>query len=86
MLTKTTSIQIDTLERLLLNKVPTQTQTQTYRQLITQLKQYYTMVQLKEILRISEATHNRYLNESDCHYSLKLQLYLLLQYHNSIPI
>ena len=82
MLTKITSIQIDTLERLSLNKVPTQ----TYRQLITQLKQYYTMVQLKEILRISEATHNRYLNESDCHYSLKLQLYLLLQYHNSIPI
>ena len=82
MLTKTTSIQIDTLERLSLNKVPTQ----TYRQLITQLKQYYTMVQLKEILRISEATHNRYLNESDCHYSLKLQLYLLLQYHNSIPV
>ena len=82
MLTKATSIQIDTLERLSLNKVPTQ----TYRQLITQLKQYYTMVQLKEILCISEATHNRYLNESDCPYSLKLQLYLLLQYHNSIPI
>ena len=77
-----TIIQADILEPLLTQDI----ELQTYKELVTQLKQYYSMVQLKEILRISEATHNRYLNESDCPYSLKLQLYLLLQYHNSIPV
>lgn len=74
--------QADVYKHLLLSK----TDLPTYKQLVTELKQYYTMVQLKEVLGISEATHNRYLNGSDCHYSLKLQLYLLLQYQNSIPV
>ena len=78
MLTKTTSIQIDTLERLLLNKVPTQ----TYRQLITQLKQYYSMKQIKNTLLISEGTHNRYINGSRVSPSIIIQLTLLLELAN----
>ena len=74
MFNKTTSIQIDTLERLLLNKVPTQ----TYRQLTTQLKPFYSMKQLKNILSISEGTHNRYINGRDVSPSILIHLTILL--------
>lgn len=82
MLNTLITYQLSTYKQL----VTGQTELPSYKELVTGLKPYYSMVQLKEILQISEGTHNRYLNGSDCSYSLKLQLYLLLEYHKSIPI
>ena len=74
MFNKITSIQIDTLEQLLtVNK-----KLLTYRELTTQLKPFYSMKQLKNILSISEGTHNRYINGRDVSPSILIHLTILL--------
>ena len=71
-----TIIQDDILEPLLTQDI----ELQTYKELVTQLKQYYSVVQLKKILSISESTHNRYLNGSDVSPSTLIHLSLLLNF------
>ena len=71
-----TIIQDDILEPLLTQDI----ELQTYKELVTQLKQYYSMVELKKILSISEATHNRYLNGSSVSPSILIHLTLLFNF------
>ena len=76
-----TIIQDDILEPLLTQDI----ELQTYKELVTELKQYLTVGEIKDILHISESTHNRYLNGADVIFSIKLHLFLTLQYFKALP-
>ena len=59
------------------NLLESKTELPTYKELVTELKQYLTVGEIKDILHISESTHNRYLNGAD--------VIFLLNYIYSLP-
>ena len=67
------------------NLLESKTELPTYKELVTELKQYLTVGEIKDVLHISESTHNRYLNGADVIFSIKLHLFLTLQYFKALP-